>query len=43
MTTDIPFLERSDYMLAGVRKYHCLDLAKVQTQQGRLFFLILAV
>ena len=22
---------------------HCLDLAKVQTQQGRLFFLILAV
>ena len=25
------------------RGHHCLDLAKVQTQQGRLFFLILAV
>ena len=29
----------------GLRAWrrHCLDLAKVQTQQGRLFFLILAV
>ena len=27
----------------NAQSLHCLDLAKVQTQQGRLFFLILAV
>jgi hypothetical protein len=32
----------ADYS-AATRRAHCLDLAKLQTQQGRLFFLILAV